>query len=46
MIDVECWMVDSFRIQNFSARAECAFPRDHGVVYYGWWFMGGDSVIW
>jgi hypothetical protein len=36
MIDVECWMVDSFRIQNsklliqnFAGRAECAFPRDH-----------------
>ena len=29
MIDVECWMVDSFRIQNFAVCAECAFPSEH-----------------
>jgi hypothetical protein len=26
-------------IQNFAARAECAFPRDHGVFYFGIWIL-------
>ena len=51
MMDVECWMVDSFRIQNCSFKISqpvrsVRFQEIMGCFNFGFWMMdwGGAAV--